>query len=81
MSLFTGLTQWQAQQYVNFANEAEQEINDLALQWGVHPQKAYELVDLYKAHTPYVWQVCVNRLSHFDYQQTQELVNIACIGE
>ena len=78
--MFTGLTQWEAQQYIRFAQEAEQEINNLAIAWGIHPEKAYELVELYQAHTPYVWQQCVNHLGHFNYEQAQKVVEIACMG-
>lgn len=79
MSLFAGgLTQWETKQYLHFAQEAEQEIVNLAAQWGVIPERAYELVDLYKAHTPYVWQQCVNQLKALDYQGAQEMVSLVC---
>lgn len=75
-----GLTQWESVQYLRFAQEAEQEIVNLAARWGVTPEKTYELVDLYQAHVPYVWQQCVQQLANFDYEQAQKLVNIACLG-
>ena len=81
MALFAGgLTQLEIQQYMRFAQEAEQEIINLAAQWGITPEKTYELVDLYKAHTPYVWQQCVQQLAHFDLEQAKEVVEIACLG-
>ena len=80
MALYYMLNPQNVGLFMQYTKEVEQEIQSLSTSWNVKPEKAVELVELYHAHTPYVWQQCVNQLANFDYEQAQELVSIACVS-
>ena len=56
------------------------EVSQLSMKWGVSEDKVYELIDLYFAHAPLIWQECFERLSQMTYKKAKLVVTLACEG-
>jgi len=62
------------------ANEANIELLKLSARWQVTEKEAFELIDLYRAHSIHGWQQSVINLSGFDYDQARQYVSTVCMG-